>query len=117
MSDKSQQPRRSLRVASRHQKQPYKALLIRAQSPEQPEDNSVDNEATGSKDLEMKSKKADPARKAPYKALRMRARSPEPAHDYDSHDDDSTSSEETSSQELEVKRRKKNDLTDSEAKN
>ncbi|CAA7027899.1 unnamed protein product [Microthlaspi erraticum] len=121
MSDKPQEPRRSQRLASRQEKQPYKALLIRAQSPEQPE-------ATGSKQLKMKSKKAVGARKGkavagikpPYP--RMRCRTPEPV-DYDYYFSSSsegtsseTSSEGTSSEELEVKRRKINDSADSEAK-
>ncbi|KAG7621480.1 unnamed protein product [Arabidopsis thaliana] len=48
-------------------RQPYKALLIRAQSSKV---NSTDGEATGS---QMKPRKQ---RKAPYKALLIRARSP-----------------------------------------
>lgn len=75
MSDKSQPSRSTSNVAPSHRKMPYKALLIRAQSPEPSKVNSTDGGATGS---QMRSRKNAATKKAPYKALLIRARSPEP---------------------------------------
>lgn len=80
MSEKSLTPH----ADSPHPKQPYKALRMRARSPEP---------------IGRKLKKTQAAKKPPYKALLIRARSPKPFQE------NSTDSEASNSKDLEVPRK------------